>query len=166
MKTLALIFLSLFTFSAKAQGTLQFYADLRPTPATTLIAIQVGEAWLDLNGNQIAGHFWFTTGSGGVAAQVAGLNGNIISESTSFTFPNPDVGAPVNIAEGAWPTVTLSDAQIAELKSGEWSAVITSQRFPQGEIFGQFQMIPEPSSWIFLAAGILGIFVFHRERNR
>jgi hypothetical protein len=150
--------------SAMAQGILLFHANLRPTPDTIVAAIpQNGEAWLSLEGNQLSGNFWVLTDSSPTAAQVIDLNRMAIFKTMSFVDPYPNSGLPGNIKEGVWGGITVTDTQGQELQNGQWSAVVSTLQFPAGEIMGQFQLVPEPSTWAMGIAGGFLIFVARRK---
>jgi hypothetical protein len=166
MKTIVILIITiLFSLKTNSQGTLQFYAELRPNAGTTLQAIQVGDAWLILTGNQLSGNIRFSTGTLPTAARVIDFNGVVILETSVFTNPFPDSQSPGAVLDASWSTTSLSDLQVQALESGQWSAVIPTSLFPQGEIAGQFQLVPEPATWSLFTIGLLGIVAFPRLRN-
>jgi hypothetical protein len=165
MKIAPTVFLAvIFTQCVCGQSTLRFYAELRPTPDTTAAAIQVGDAWLNLTGDELSGNIRFSTRSVATSAQILDSSGAIILETTTFEFPFPDSTSPGAVVDATWSSITLSDAQVQEIKTGQWSSVVPTLLFPNGEIFGQLQLVPEPSTWVLLGTGV-GLVLFSLRRN-
>jgi hypothetical protein len=155
----------IITLSVRGQGRILFYANLLPTPETTMPAIQVGDAWLNLIGNELSGNIRFSTRSQPISAHIMDSSGNIILQTVSFTFAYPDSASPGDTLDGVWSPVILSETQVQQLESGQWMAVVSTAQFPKGEIAGQFQFVPEPATWSLFTIGLLGILAFPRLRN-
>jgi hypothetical protein len=62
---------------------------------------------------------------------------------------------------------TLTENQFADLAAGKWYASLSSEAFPNGEIRGQFSVIPEPSPMIlFLLASVVLVSIRSFQRIR
>lgn len=82
--------------------------------------------------------------------------GGPISALSLPVFDNSDfVPTEGNGFDFIWSdnTATLDSDQISELTSGLWYVNVTTGNFPDGELRGQIQPVPEPSTWALLATG-------------
>lgn len=153
---------------AQAQGTLQFHATLTGSqlvPPNSDPTIGRGDFWL-VDGLL---HFQvdvplvtFTSMSaaihgpalpGSLAPVIFDLGGaGVIPGSTFGEPPAHRYFSPFDGTFGAGP-FTLTSEQISQLQAGLWYVEVTSFTMPDGQLRGQIVPVPEPSTWVLLAAG-------------
>ena len=85
----------------------------------------------------------------------------------------PGVNGPVVIGAPTFPlgeliryTGTISDVVEADLLAGNLYLNIHSETYRAGEIRGQLVPVPEPSTYALMGAGLLGVVIFMRRRQR
>ena len=88
----------------------------------------------------------------------------------------PGVNGPVTFAltgvpaatSGAIPTqvFAITPAQVASLFGGNMYFNIHDSTFPSGEIRGQLQVVPEPSTLALVGLGVTGVVVRARNKKR
>ncbi len=97
--------------------------------------------WSGLSGSDLAAHFHGPA----LPNQNAGIE-------VGIGVPSPAIGSTV-----------LTDAQETDLLTGLWYLNIHSSTFNGGEIRGQ--VVPEPSTALLLAGGLLGLAAHRRRRK-
>jgi hypothetical protein len=113
------------------------------------------------------------TGTAGVAIDVPFLPGFPIgvragTYNGSFDLLDATNYAPNFLASNGGTAVSARDALLAGLRGGRSYLNIHTQRFPGGELRGQFAAVPEPGTWALalLGFGGVGIAVRRRRSNR
>lgn len=79
-----------------------------------------------------------------------GVNGPVL-----YPLPN---GSPSFLEQ------VLTDGDIDQLRGGLWYVNVHSTLYPGGEIRSQFVPVPEPSTYAFGAAALLGLAWWRRRR--
>lgn len=159
MKKLALLLVAL-ALPHLVWAQLEFRTTLsgwNEVPVRDTPAFGIGYATLDLDTNLFEFSYTF---EGLLAPQTAahihaappGVNGGVV-------YPLP-MGSPASLS------VTITEADVAQLLAGNWYVNVHSQLYPGGEIRGQFVPIPEPSTYALAAATLLGVVVLVRRRSQ
>ena len=81
--------------------------------------------------------------------------------------PNQNAGVQVGVGVGANPAIgsaTISAAQAADLQADLWYLNLHTADFGQGEIRGQ--VVPEPTTFLLAALGLLGLLGLGRRRRK
>jgi hypothetical protein len=152
--TLALPCLSwgqLVMFSAQLNGAQEVPVRVTPALGSATATIDLATNFFTLDysfsgllGTQTAAH---------IHRGAPGVSGGIVIGAPSFPL-----GSPVRFE------TTISDALEADLLAGLLYLNIHSTIFPAGEIRGQLQPIPEPSTYGLIGAGVLGALALWRRR--
>lgn len=160
--------------AASAQGTLQFTASLNganEVPPNASLA--TGTAYLTLNDTTLnvfvdlpylPGSFVpvgaFIHGPAALGATAPML----FDLGTPFSrppFPPTDPSGDEFVRNG----IALSSFQITELMNGLWYINVASSAFPDGELRGQIQAVPEPSTATLLSFGGAAALMFLRRHG-
>ena len=159
-----LIGVTLSTGIASAQTTFQaFLTGLGENPTNASPASGFGQVILNAAQNQIT-----------VDENWSGLLAPATASHIHNAPPNangpvifPLSGVPAATA-GAIPTQTFSitAAQVAQLFGGNMYFNIHDSTFPGGEIRGQLQVVPEPSTLALVGLGVTGVLVRARNKKR
>ncbi len=80
---------------------------------------------------------------------------------TIFTFTLTSPGTTSGTFTGS--DTALTAGQISDLDSGNLYVNLTSNVYPSGEIRGQLEAVPEPSTLAFIGAGSLAILGMRRK---
>ena len=78
-----------------------------------------------------------------------------------------DLGAPSSDPQGwIWTSgvVFLSPSEASDLTAGDWYMNVLSSAFPSGELRGQIEPVPEPTTGILFVGG-LGVLVWNHFRR-
>jgi hypothetical protein len=109
--------------------------------------ITVDASWANLTGNPTAGHIH--------QPAPPGVNAPVVFPFDLGPNPGPTGSMPEQ-------TFAITPAQVAELKAGLAYMNIHTPQNPGGEIRGQLEPIPEPSAFLLVGIGIVGLFVYRR----
>lgn len=156
MKKLTLLLLSV-ALPHLAWGQLMFGATLvgsNEVPPRATPAFGTAFATLDLSTNLFELNYEFD----GLLAPQTGAHIHVAprGENGGVLFPFP-LGSPIMFTE------TLTDMQVDQLRTGLWYVNVHSTQYPGGEIRGQLMPVPEPSTYAFGAAALLGLVVCGRR---
>ena len=83
-------------------------------------------------------------------------------------LPNQSTGVVVDLGVAGPPVVgnaTITEAQESDLLAGLWYLNLHTTGFPGGEIRGQVEVVPEPTTLALLAGG-LGLLAVTRKSAR
>lgn len=83
-------------------------------------------------------------------------------------LPNQSTGVVVDVGVAGPPVVgnaTITEAQESDLLAGLWYLNLHTTGFPGGEIRGQVEVVPEPTTLALLAGG-LGLLAVTRKSAR
>ena len=74
---------------------------------------------------------------------------------------------PLGVTSGSMTnTFAITAAQVLQVESGDSYINIHTDMFPLGEIRGQINAVPEPSSLLLFGAGLAGLAAFRRNPSR
>jgi hypothetical protein len=120
----------------------------------SLLTMRVEATFEDLIGTTAAAHIH--------CCEPPPENATVATQTPSF------IGFPLGVTSGTGGTVDSAfDALLAGMLAGESYFNIHTTEFPGGEIRGQLQAVPEPSTWamMLLGFGTAGL-VFRRRKPR
>lgn len=131
------------------------------------VPVRVTPAWgnlsatLDTSTNFFTLDYWFTGLLGSQTAAHIHRAPPGVSGAISIGAPSFPLGSPMHFE------TIVTDAQEADLLAGMMYLNIHSSVFPPGEIRGQLQPIPEPSTYGLIgAAALAGLVLYRRARAR
>ena len=78
--------------------------------------------------------------------------------------PQVDWGTISGLTSPSIGSTTISSVQADDLVNGLWYVQIDSAPFPGGEIRGQITLVPEPSTALLFATGLVAMAVGRRRR--
>ena len=159
-----LIGVTLSTGIASAQTTFQaFLTGSGENPPNASPASGFGQVILNAAQNQITvDENWSGLLAPATASHIhtapPGVNGPV-----TFFF----AGVPA-ATSGAIPTqvFAITPAQVASLFAGNMYFNVHDSTFPGGEIRGQLQVVPEPSTLALVGLGVTGVVVRARNKKR
>jgi len=119
------------------------------------------------------------------ATNVPGVNAGVVFGFIGAPFNEDDiVGNPIDVVvtpfttpgvaggmvSGKWDALegnnTTLTAQLANILGGHSYINFHTRQFGGGEIRGQIQVVPEPSTLLLLGSGLAGVIAFGRKRLR
>ena len=146
-----------------AQGTFEFRVEATGAfaiPPNSSVNNAGGQFFL--TGSLFKGDIgWASTSSGGTLFAIRDPAGAMIFPADRIQ--TEDVGGPFAFGYAFWDERSLSDPQITELTAGDWYLVMSNNEFPNGEVRGQLQLIPEPSTLVLLVLAIIGLALTRRR---
>ena len=148
---------AILTFEANLDG-------LQETPPNASPAFGFAELTLD----DSSGFVTITTGTyqdllgGSSGVHIHGLAGPGTAAPVIIALTLDSPGATTGTFSGSG---TLTGAQIAGMIAGDTYVNVHSSVFPGGEIRGQLELVPEPSSVALACAGLAGLVVIIRRRK-
>jgi hypothetical protein len=126
------------------------YGDADFTLSGTTLSVDAGTgAYQDLLGNSSTVR---------IADSPTGPSGN---GTTIFTLSLTSPGTTSGTFTGSG---TLSAQQITDLNAGDLYVNLTSTVYPSGEIRGELELVPEPSTLALLGAGALALLARRRGK--
>jgi len=163
--------------AAQAQGTLQFNATLTAlgeVPPNNDPTIGTGTFWL--TGNSLSflvdipadtfisvnGYIQGPALPGANAPIIFDLGGPVFRPGNDSTSPGYRFFSPFDGTFGAGP-FTLTVEQIGQLESGSWYVNVTSAAYPGGQLRGQIEPVPEPTTFALICLSGLMILVWRRK---
>jgi hypothetical protein len=175
-----LLLLALITcgFTAQAQGTFQFIANLsgaNEVPPNNDPTIFTGQFSLTGNSlsfllnvpawtfNSLSASIHGPALPGEIGPLIFDLGGPIFQGGSDHGgTPVYVFFSPFNGLFGAGP-FTLSSTQINDLESGRWYVDVTSETMPGGQLRGQITPVPEPTGLVLFAlGGLIGLVRIRR----
>jgi hypothetical protein len=138
----------------------------------------VGTATGILNGGPGTWIFTYTVNYSGLLGTIAapfvhihngalGTNGGIVHDLDGANVA-PIAGSTAGIISGDWrfddPTRPLTDALVTQLQAGNLYFNIHTTARAAGEIRGQ--IVPEPSTYVLLSGGLIGLAVARRRMRK
>src|SRR5688500_18020338 len=162
MKILTILALSFaLGQSLYAQGTLRFTAEANGRGAVPPNdSLDSAGGTFSLAGSLFSGEISFITRStaGGMLLAIRDSGGAVQFASDRIEWE--DVGAPFGFGFAFWDERSLSSAQGDDLMAGNWYLVMSNDAFPNGELRGQLQLVPEPSVAAIFGLGVVVVFGF------
>jgi hypothetical protein len=159
------IFALLFalTQSLQAQGTYKFTVEANgrgAVPPNNSVDNAGGPFYL--TGNMFRGDIGFTTQStaGGMLLAIRDTGGAVLFTSDRIEWQDTD--APFGFGFAFWDERPLTGAQIDDLMAGNWYLVMSNDAYPNGELRGQLQLVPEPSTLALFGLGLAAAFLKRR----
>ena|SRR5258705_1872574 len=153
--------------ASASAATLTFEANLdglQEVPPNASPAFGFAQLTLD----DVSGFVTITTGTyqdllgGATGAHIHGLSGPGVSSGIILPLTVDTPGATTGTFSGSG---TLTGAQVAGMIAGDTYVNVHSSVFPGGEIRGQLELVPEPSSVALACAGLAGLVVIIRRRK-
>lgn len=150
-----------------AQGTLKFQVEANgrgAIPPNNSLDNAGGPFYL--LGNLFSGDVGFTTEgtSGGMLLAIRDAAGSVIFPADRIQWE--DVGAPFAFGYAFWDERPLTVGQIDDLMAGNWYLVMSNNEYPNGELRGQLQLVPEPSIFALLGLGLALFWILKSKRRR
>jgi hypothetical protein len=150
---------------ASAQTTFQaFLTGLGENPPNASPATGFGTVVLNAAQTQITvDESWSGLTAPATASHIHGPAGVGTNAPVLFPFS----GVP-NATSGAIPeqTFAITAPQVAALFAGLYYMNVHTSTFPGGEIRGQLELVPEPSTALLVGLGVVGLGLKLRRRSR
>jgi hypothetical protein len=165
MRILAIFALSVtLAQSLHAQGTFKFTVEANgqgAVPPNDSDNSAGGK--FSLAGSMFNGDISFTTTStaGGMLLAIRDTSGSVVFATDRIQWEN--VGAPFGFGYAFWDERSLTGSQVADLMAGNWYLVMSNNEFPGGELRGQIQLVPEPSTLALFGVGLAATIFLARK---
>ncbi len=182
MLMLALAPAALLLASPASAGPLLFHSDLSEDQVFPPVSSPVpsfGTLDLTLNEDGTTGSFEFKLAVSSIEnaltlshihAGAAGVNGPIEQLLFDLTGVPIDITGDHIIFSGDFQNAALG-AGLTDCAAGGFGTIcdyyvnVSTEPFPDGEIRGQLQVVPEPSTLLLLLAGISAVFAFRSRAS-
>jgi hypothetical protein len=149
--------------SATLDGPIDFNSllTLGTRTASLLGTIDVGLVTLQLNNATGTGYGRFSLGSGSTLTFTGGLNSVSFAASSTYTGVLNDTFTLVGNSGGSIVGLTASIFDVSTLPTLSGFLTWDTSNLATGTL----SVVPEPSTWLLLTAGLTSVIVFRRRRS-